>query len=207
MGARAGYAGVPGWAAVAAMVCGVLALIVGPAVAHDHGKLPNRQRVEPSVTLSVDAAERGQLSLHLRMSNTELAEQAGYGVKVFVDTVQLYTNEGVVSAEHSFGLDLLKLGVGYHYILANVCDHHDHIGVAAVWIQVTKDLRVVCYPDAPPELVLLWRKGITDWPGKLVRGVSVTDPSSEDVYLNCCGEYAPWPMGASDKAFFRMLRR
>jgi hypothetical protein len=186
-------------------------LLVGPMItvvaAHDHQHLPNRLRVEPDVSLALGITERGQLPFYIKIRNCEIGRAAGYGVKLWVDTVQVYTNESVSRADYSFSLDLRKLGVGYHYILTNVCDHHDHVGVSAMWIQITSDLRVIRYSDAPPELVKRWREGDTDWPGKLTTVSAQKDALTSDTWLNCCGDYGPWPVGAQDKAFFRMLRR
>jgi len=187
----------------------LLAVLLLPAAlvwAHDHTTIPNRERVEPTVGISIGVSKAAELPVSLTVGPAELGAKSGFGVKVFVDGVQLYVNETVLSTSHSFALDLKKLGVGYHYVLANVCDHHDHIGVAAVWIQITKDLRVIRYSDAPPELVKLWLEGVNDWPGKLTAAVAPTDPTSEDTYLNCCGDYSPWPTGANDTDSFTMHR-
>ena len=184
-------------------------LLAAPAPAtlawgHDHANIPNRERVEPSATISIGVGDRAQLPVYVTVGPADLGAKSGFGVKVFVDTVPLYTNETVLTAAHSFVLDLRRLGVGYHYILANICDHSDHIGAAAVWIQVTRDLRVIRYSDAPPELVERWKAGITGWPGKLTIAPTPLDPAADDVYLNCCGDYSPWTVGAHDTDRFAM---
>ena len=194
---------------VLAATIGLTALLpaIAMAAAHDHRTLPNRMRVEPDVHLELGVSERGQLPLYITVRNARLGARSGYGVKVWVDTVKVYTNESVTRADYSFVMDLRKLGVGYHYILANVCDHHDHVGASAMWVQITSDLRVIRYSDAPPELVKRWREGDTDWPGKLTTVSSPADTMTSDTYLNCCGEHNPWPLGAQGKDKFRMLRR
>ena len=122
-----------------------LVLLVGPVTsvfgAHDHLHLPNRLRVEPDVTLALGISTRGQLPLYISIRDCKIGRTAGYGVKVWVDTVKVFTNETVSRDDYSFSLDLRKLGIGYHYVLTNVCDHHDHVGVSAMWIQITRDLR------------------------------------------------------------------
>ena len=185
----------------------LLAPAIAAAAAHDHLHLPNRMRVEPDVRIDLGISARGVVPLYVTVRNAEMGLTTGYGVKVWVDTVKVYTNESVSSADSSFVVDLRKLGVGYHYILANVCDHHDHVGASAMWVQITPDFRVIRYADAPPELISMWREGDIDWPGKLRTIVSPIDPLARDSYLNCCGEHNPWPLGAQDKDFFRMFRR
>lgn len=189
------------------LILGVSLLL--PAIAgaaHDHGKLPNRLRVEPNVRLDLGISDRGTLPLYVRIRNAEIGRAAGYGVRIWVDTVQIYTNESVATEDYSFTLDLRLLGVGYHYVLANVCDHNDHVGASGMWIQITPDLRVKRHPGTPSELVDRWRKGETDWPGKLSRVSAPADTLATDTWLNCCGEHNPWPLGANDRDFFVMIR-
>lgn len=191
----------------ALIAVGVLIAVLAPAaLAHDHANLPNRERVEPAVRLDVGVGEKGTLPLYVSVRQSELGEKSGFGVKLWVDTVQVYVDESVLTDRHSFTLDLKKIGPGYHYLLANLCDHRDHIGAGAVWIYVSEDLSVLRYPDAPPELIKRWREGDTDWPGKLKSAITPTDPIRDDSYLNCCGEYSPWPNGANALDYFKMKR-
>jgi hypothetical protein len=173
--------------------------------AYDHRKLPNRLRVEPKVGMDLGIAARGQLPIYIRTRNAEIGKTDGFGVKIWVDTVKIFNDDHVDGTDVTISLDLRKLGPGYHYILTNVCDHNDHVGASSMWIQITKDMRVVRYSDVPPKVARLWRNGQKHWPGKLRTVSEPIDTMTNDVALECCGDNNPWPLGASDRDFFYMM--
>lgn len=196
------------WALILSAV-GVLILCEAcPCLAHhNHWAIPNSMRKELKIELTVGPlpGSSALLPMHLNILHPGMGLESGFGVKVFVDTVKVYTDLSATETVHDYYLDLAQIGAGYHYIIANVCDHHDHIGVDSVWIKVLPELTgVVQYQQTPTELIERWRQGQRGWPGRYTVAPMPMDPTLEAPQLQCCGRFTDWPGQAQDRDMVRV---
>jgi len=188
------------WATAFSVMCLTTLCNVRPSLAHhDHWSIPDSMRKELKIRISVDpvAGPSRLLPMRIDVLWAGMGLESGFGVKVFVDKIKVHTDLTARETTHFFHLDLAQIGPGYHYIIANVCDHHDHIGVASVWVAVRPELdKVTQYEGTPPELIERWKQGRRGWPGQYTVAPAPADPAIEAPRLECCGRFADWPIGA-----------
>ncbi len=186
-------------------VVAVAGLLCLPAMAHhDHATLSNAQRGELDVDLRVGTRIGRLLPLHISVLDPGLGRETGFGVKVFVDEVRVLDETTATETEQWVAVDIKRIGYGYHYLLINVCDHHDHIGVDSVWVKLDSDGGVTLFGQTPAELIKMWKDGNSDWPGKLTSRPTGPDPTVGGAALRCCGTLADWPTGAQDSDKFKV---
>ncbi len=149
-----------------------------------------------------------RLPLIIKLIDRGMGRECGNGVKIFVDGLLAHSYEDVRSDEYRWELDLRPLLDGIHYIVANVCDHHDHIGVASLlirvltaqmpWLPLPSKIAEILGKDTKPGWLAGHGRG--GYPGVPAR--PSFDPASQALAVACCGDYGDWLIDPDDITYF-----
>ncbi|MBC7289427.1 MAG: hypothetical protein H5T86_15570 [Armatimonadetes bacterium] len=144
-------------------------------------------------------AHVGKFPIALSIISRGYGVVCGHGVRIYLDMVPVHRNENVTGDRYTWTLDLEPLGEGLHYIVANVCDHHDHIGVASMVINVQSVLLPGLGRKAKVAVPVPPGRGV---PGGIAPpGLHGMTPPAFDTALQatavaCCGGFGDWPVAA-----------
>jgi len=144
---------------------------------HDHSQHPICRELKVSLEVVAVGKPEALVLLRSDFQRRGMGLREGHGVKFYVNGKRAHVNPDVNDGSYEWLLDMTLWPAAEHYVTINVCDHHDHIGVATLRLK-PGELR----GQAPPGHGLfgqLWGHG----------GDFVVDGA----YVGCCGNDGMWP--------------
>ena len=151
----------------------------------DHGKHGYRKELKVRLTPNMKW-HGGQSVLRVDILEGGLGAVSGHGVKFYVHRRQVHAAENVRASVYEWRpASLARFGVENPiYLIVNVCDHHDNIGVAATYLTRPRGGTHGAVPlDALPE-------------GLDYLAMDSLDFTLRGVKIGCCGSGALWSSNA-----------
>lgn len=144
---------------------------------HDHSQHPICRELD--VTLDVVAVGKPETLVLLRSDfrRRGMGLFDGHGVKFYVNGKRAKVDVDVTGAAYEWLLDMMRWPAATYYVAVNVCDHHDHIGVATLYLE----------PGRLRQEAALGHELLSRFWGRA--GDFVVDGA----YVACCGEDGMWP--------------
>ena len=191
--------------AVAIAVTVSLYLGTGAFAGHDHSSHPIGQCHELKLTMTMSTTPvlatkqavgaisapiaRGPLvRLTLHLTNHAMGD--AHGVKIFLDNGMIYNNDMFYGDDTTVDLDLSQIADGDHYLVANVCDHNDHVGVA------TASFRTQSSTGLARTVQIKGKNERAACPASTAVVGTGNDFVGASPYLGCCGRWTDWANGA-----------
>jgi hypothetical protein len=178
------------------------------AAGHDHSSHPQDLCHELSLDLSLegladsvttlakpDGARGPKFRLKMKLGKHGMSDF--HGIKVSLDGDMFYTNDNAQGSNLSVDLDLSDIDDGDHYLLVNVCDHYDHVGISSLPLEISS-------PGTGKRNTRVKDRSEKTNYRKHPKATGGNDFAVASPYLGCCGRYVDWSNGNCGSATVRV---
>ncbi len=147
---------------------------------HDHSQHPVCRELDVTLDVLLVCTPETVVLLRSDFLRRGVGVWEGHGVKLFVNGKRVHVDPDVPADSYEWVLDMSRWPAAAYHVVINVCDHHDHIGVASLFLEPGKIRPATELGQAP-------RGSCWGHSGDFV---------IDGAYVGCCGSDGMWPDGA-----------